>query len=155
MESKALTRQELATFNLWATYWNALVSLQKLYKEELEKKLPGVEIDTHIQSINGFFGSDGEVLNDYPQLEDLYFQILSNRISVRISVSYGCIDRCSLELVKDTTNNTYYSQKQKEEAVENGSAIEAIFSDDLLLVAADWLKEQQLNQYASENFESN
>lgn len=95
---------EIQKFNLWAAYWRFLISLQARMKKRIEVKGKIMNLKTWITSTNGFFDRKGNVLQDYPEIEEIYFRLEHHRTLARISIRNGKTEDANLELVKSDGN---------------------------------------------------
>jgi len=137
-----MSKDEVLGFDLWATYWNYLLSLQEAFKKELQTKLGDVEIETWVMSYADFLNTTtGKTMSDSLELEEIYFRLCGQVPSVRISISYANTSMIDLEFVENTTEDEddhYYINDKHHSA-------NRVFSDEMISAAGEWLKDATIS----------
>lgn len=139
-----LAKDQIQTFDLFGAYWIFLISLQKEYKEMLEKIL-GTTVTTWIES--DFFDKDGKKIGDRPDMEEIYFQIPGNPTKARVDIYHGDTFHPRIELVKDDDQN-YYEQRKDFEKTHA-----YLFSERTMKIVAKWIESGKLDSIAYPHFQ--
>lgn len=142
MTQKLMSKDEVLGFDLWAIYWNYLLSLQEAFKKELQAKLGDIEIETWIISYADFLDTaTGKTLSDFPELEEIHFRLCNHISSVRIGVSYANTPMIDLEFVENTTEgeDDHYYVNDKHHSANR------VFSNEMISAASEWLKEATIS----------
>ena len=150
-----LTKEEVLSFNLWATYFNFLTSLKEVFERELETclSLNGVKIYSFIES--RFYEVDGRSKEsgsaNYPDAEEVHFQVKDKENFVSVTFDYGDTSKFCLDLYTITEEN---GEKDKELRYLHGFKIDQLFSFAVIEAAVCWIETGELSDFAKDVFES-
>ncbi len=142
-------KEQLMSANTWERYWSYLTFLRSFFKLELMKQKGIDEIDSRIGSINGFFNQKGEVKHDYPELEEIYFQIPNHRTSVRICITSAHTETPKLELVSGGLDHHYYMLDEKSSYKGD---VGFLFLNEVIEMVVMWLTLGHLNDFGKSHF---
>jgi hypothetical protein len=151
METKMnlLTKDEALSFNLWNHYFNFLTSIKELFEKELAVKLNGEKITSFVKS--DFYEKDGSLKNatkDYPDSEDIYFEVENKEHFIGLCFYYGDASKSGLDL---------YSKTDKDDNTLRytcGCKTEKLFLPEMIEAAISWIETGKINDSAKKVFES-
>ena len=151
MTNKLLNKKALLGFNLFEIYANFLLSLQKIYHNELTS-IHGEEINSWIEV------EDKKIIDPSSfteckiseEVDEIYFQLPNRKTSIRICVSYGETDAASLDLVVGD-KETYFSNYMG----NSKPPTSALFLPKVIEVAKEWLDKGSMNEFAKKHFKRN
>lgn len=150
---KLMTKEEVLAFNMWATYWNFLNSLEKAFSDELEANLKNKSflLSSWIES-TGFFNENGQSQRDNPECEEIYFQLQNHKSAIRIVVGLGKTNEAYLDLIEDEEGEGKSFSPGNHLAEECRTDIKDVFSPESIEAAVEWLEKGTLTEFAKKNF---
>lgn len=151
METKMnlLNKDEVLAFNLWNHYFNFLTSIKDVLEKELAARLNGEKITSFVKS--DFYEKDGRLKNatkDYPDSEDIYFEVENKDHFIGISFYYGNASKSGLDLYSKTDEDGQTLR------YVFGCKTEKLFSPEVIEAAVNWIKTGKLSDFAKDVFES-
>lgn len=147
-----LTKEEVLSFNLWGYYFNFLISFKKAFEKELTSKFDGEKIISFVKS--DFYEKDGSLKNatkDYPDAEDVHFEVENKEHSIGFSFYYGDASKSGLDLYSITDED---GENNKTFRHSYGCKTEELFSPEVIEAAVYWIKTGKLNDFAKRVVES-
>jgi len=140
---KLLTKEEILSFNLWSYYFNFLNSVKDLFEKELVARLNGEKITSFVKS--DFYEKDGSSKNstskNYPDSEDLYFQIENKDHSIGLCFYYADASKSAFDLYSKTDEGSRTLRYTRD------CKIEDFLSPELVEAAVYWIKTGELSDF--------
>jgi hypothetical protein len=139
-----MEKKQVLSFNLWEEYYNFLVSLEGVYKEELKTLLAEETIYAFIES--KFYNKEGGLKeprsSDYPDSEEVHFELKDHKNFISLDFYYGNTEKAGISL--GTTNENGRELLH----LYSSDELASIFSPEILEAVACWLKTGELNDFA-------
>ena len=139
-----MDKSQLLSFNLGSEYYKFLVSLEGVFKEELNVFLPEENISSFVES--KFYNEEGGLkeprTSDYPDSEEIHFELKNCKSFVSLDFYYGNTEKVGISFgINDGGEKDllylYGSDK-----------LASIFSPEMLEAIAVWLETGELNDFA-------